>query len=284
MAGERTAAGQLVDEPRPAVDAATILLLRDGHRQGGPDDGLEVLLLERHIESDFAGGALVFPGGKVDAADRALPADRWRGRDPAAWRDTLGAERDEDALGLMVAAVRETFEEADVLLATRGGQPVTDADLASPSFVEARRRLGSREESFDWTAWLEEEGLVLDLGSLAPWAWWVTPKGQHKRFDTRFFVACLPEEQSAAHDDVEMTALRWTSPRAALDAQAAGQVTVIYPTRKNLEALAEHTSAAAAWAAAEAGAVDLRRIEPTVVVVDGEVMVQHPHLDDPEPI
>ena len=282
MAGEQTAAGRLVDEEQPAVDASTILLLRD------PADtatqGLEVLLLERHIESDFAGGALVFPGGKVDATDRALPPERFSGRDPAAWRDALGAESDEQALGLLVAAVRETFEEADVLLATRDGAPVTDADLASPSFVEARRRLSSRDERFDWTSWLAEEDLVLDLGALALWAWWVTPKGQHKRFDTRFFVARLPAEQSAAHDDIEMTSLRWATPQAALEAQRAGQMTVIYPTRKNLEELAVHASAQDAWEAAERGEVDQRRIEPTVVVVDGEVMVQHPYLDDPEPI
>lgn len=287
MAGERTPAGRLVEETQPAVDAATILLLRDagaGGADGGHGTGPEVLLLERHIESDFAGGALVFPGGKVDASDRAMPARRWTGRDPAAWRAILGADRDEDALGLLVAAVRETFEEARVLLATRRGRPVTDTDLASASFVEARRRLSSRDEAFDWTSWLAEEDLVLDLGALAPWAWWVTPKGQHKRFDTRFFVACLPEEQSAAHDHVEMTALRWTRPRAALEEQRAGRVTVIYPTRKNLEALAGHASAQAAWRSAEAGDVDLRRVEPTVVVVDGEVMVQHPYLDAPEPI
>jgi 8-oxo-dGTP pyrophosphatase MutT (NUDIX family) len=241
MAGEQTAAGRLVDEEQPAVDASTILLLHDPPATSGP--GLEVLLLERHIESDFAGGALVFPGGKVDATDRALPPERYSGRDPAAWRSALGADTDEQALGLLVAAVRETFEEADVLLATRAGAPVTDEDLASPSFVEARRRLSSRDEDFDWTSWLAEEDLVLDLGALALWAWWVTPKGQHKRFDTRFFVARLPAEQSAAHDDIEMTSLRWTTPQAALEAQRAGEMTVIYPTRKNLEALAAHASA-----------------------------------------
>ena len=280
MTGEQTAAGRLVDEEQPAVDASTILLLHDPPT----GSGLEVLLLERHIESDFAGGALVFPGGKVDPADRRLPPERYEGRDPAAWRDALGADTDEQALGLLVAAVRETFEEADVLLATRRGAPVTDEDLASPSFVEARRRLSSRDEHFDWTSWLAEEELVLDLGALALWAWWVTPKGQHKRFDTRFFVARLPAEQSAAHDDIEMTSLRWTTPQAALEAQRAGEMTVIYPTRKNLEVLAAHDSAQAAWNAAEAGQVEQRRIEPTVVVVDGEVMVQHPYLDDPEPI
>ena len=275
--GRSTPAGRLSDETWPTVDASTILLLREG-------DGVEVLLLERHLESDFAGGALVFPGGKVDDADRELDPSRWAGRDPAAWRERLGAATDADALGLLVAAVRETFEEANVLLASRGGRPVTDRDLEEPGFVEARRRLASREERFDWRAWLEEEDLVLDLGALAPWSWWVTPKGQHKRFDTRFFVAVLPEEQSAAHDRVEITGLRWDRPQDALDAQAEGRMVVIFPTRRNLSALAEHDSAAAAWRAADEGRVDLRRIEPEVVIVGDDVLVQHPYEDQPEPI
>lgn len=278
FAGRATPAGRLTDETWPTIDASTILLLRDG------DAGGEVLLLERHLDSDFAGGALVFPGGKVDDADRALDPARWRGRDPAAWRERLGAASDAEALGLLVAAVRETFEEANVLLASRDGRPVTDADLEQPSFVEARRRLASRGEAFDWRDWLAEEGLVLELGRLAPWSWWVTPKGQHKRFDTRFFVARLPAEQSAAHDEVETTDLRWMRPQDALDEQAAGRMVVIFPTRRNLAALAEHPTASEAWEAADAGRVDLRRIEPEVVIVDDEVRVLHPDDTDPEPI
>ncbi len=288
-----TPAGRLVEETAPCVDASTIVLLRDaaaGADDGGDgtDDagacGIEVLLLERHIESDFAGGALVFPGGKVDPADRDLAPERWEGADPARWREALGAATDEDALGLLVAAVRETFEEADVMLARRDGRPVTDEDLASRSFAEARARLSRRGEPFDWRDWLAEEDLVLDLGALALWSWWVTPKGQHKRFDTRFFVATLPPGQSAAHDDVEMTSLRWSTPQAALEAQAAGTTTVIYPTRKNLEALCGHATAAEAWHAADRGEVEQRRIEPEIVEVDGRIMVQHPYESGPDPI
>jgi 8-oxo-dGTP pyrophosphatase MutT (NUDIX family) len=276
--GRSTPAGRLTDETWPTVDASTIVLLRDGA------DGGEVLLLERHLDSDFAGGALVFPGGKVDDADRHLDPARWAGRDPAAWREQLGAATDADALGLMVAAVRETFEEAGVLLATRDGAVLTDADLEEPSFVDARRRLASREERFDWRDWLAEQRLVLDLAALAPWSWWVTPKGQHKRFDTRFFAALLPAEQSAAHDRVEITGLRWSRPDDALAAQREGRMVVIYPTRKNLEALAGHRTATDAWRAADEGRTDLRRIEPEVIVVGDDVMVQHPDGRDPEPI
>lgn len=263
-----------------AVDATTIVLVRDG-----PTGVLEVLLLERHVESDFAGGALVFPGGKVDRADRGLPAERWTGVELAAWRERLGAATDADALGLLVAGIRETFEEAGVLFAHReDGSAIAAADLATPSFVTARARLASRDERYDWRPWLAEERLVLDLGAVAMWSWWVTPEGQHRRFDTRFLTAVLPGGQAAVHDDVEMTSLRWITPEDALAAQERGESVVIYPTRRNLRDLAAYPDAAALWADAVADRVDRRRIQPTVVRVDGEVRVQHPDGDPPEAI
>ena len=258
----------------PAVDAATVMLVRPSR------PGVETLLLERHVRSEF-GGALVFPGGVVDEQDRGLSTERWYGRDPATWRELLGVPDAAHALGLLVAAVRETFEEAGVLLATRRGRPVTDTDLAESGFVEVRRRLASRDEHFDWRDWLADEDLVLDLGALAPWSWWVTPKEAPKRFDTRFFVARLPEGQSAAHDAVETTSLRWSTPQAALRAHEHGEATVVYPTRKNLEVLDVHGSVEAAWRAADEGRVDLRRIELSMVNVDGEMLVQHPYEPDP---
>jgi 8-oxo-dGTP pyrophosphatase MutT (NUDIX family) len=279
--GRATASGAWTGRTTPPVDASTILLVRD------TDAGeLEVFMLERHLESDFAGGAYVFPGGKLDAADRTLPADRWAGADPAAWAVRLGVEEPADALGLMVAAIRETFEEAGVLLGRRAGAAVTADDLASDTFLTARRRMASRDERWDWTDWLAEQELVLDLGSLALWSWWVTPDGMHKRYDTRFFVADVPHPQAAAlgHDDVEMTASRWTTPRAALAAHAAGEVTIIYPTRKNLEELARFGDVAALWRAATADEIDTRRLQPTIVETDGVAMVQHPDGRPPEPI
>jgi hypothetical protein len=126
--------------------------------------------------------------------------------------------------------------------------------------------------------------LVLDLDALAMWSWWVTPAGQHKRFDTRFLIARVPGDQAAAHDAVEMTSLRWVSPADALAAQARGEIVMIYPTRRNLRDLAAYEDAASLWDAASAGRVDQRRIQPTVVRVDGRSMVQHPDGDPPEPI
>jgi 8-oxo-dGTP pyrophosphatase MutT (NUDIX family) len=275
------AASQTDSADVPAVASATVVLVRDR-----PDGrGLEVLLLERHLESDFAGGALVFPGGKVDGADRDLDAARWTGRSLARWRPLLGATSDAEALGLLVAAVRETFEEAGVLLARReDGSPVDADDLAAVGATEARRRLAARGQPWDWRPWLADQGLVLDLGALALWSWWVTPVGPHRRFDTRFLIARLPAGQVAHHDEVETTNLRWVRPADALDDQAAGRVTIIFPTRRNLRALATHPTATAAWQAARDGRVDQRRIQPSIVEVDGRPMVRHPFEDAPEPI
>lgn len=266
-----------------AVDAATIVLVRDA--VDGVPGGIEVLLLERHLDSDFAGGALVFPGGKVDAADRELDPGRWSGADPRQWSERLGVATTSDALGLLVAGVRETFEEAGILLAHReDGSAVLAADLATPGFLEARRRLASRDERYDWRPWLERQRLVLDLGALTMWSWWVTPVGMHKRFDTRFLLARLPGDQAAAHDRVEMTSLRWVKPSDALAAQARGEIVMIYPTRRNLRDLADYGDADALLGAAHADRVDRRRIMPSVVSVDGAPMVQHPDGDPPEPV
>lgn len=269
-------------EPTPS---ATVLLLRDTPASGGRASPLEVLLLERHLNSDFAGGALVFPGGKVDPADHRLDGARWRGPSLEEWARRLGIDDGQEALGLLVAAVRETFEEAGVLLARReDGTAITDAVLQTPSFVQARARLQARGQPWDWSEWLRDEGLVLDLGALAFWSWWVTPEGQHRRFDTRFFAALMPAGQTADHDDVETTSLRWCAPAEALEAQARGEYTVIFPTRCNLRNLARFSTAADAWVAASDGRVDQRRIQPTMVRVDGRLMVQHPYEAGPESV
>lgn len=280
--GRRTAAGRLTDGTSPAaVDAASVLLVRA--RAGSGE--LEVLMLERHLEADFAGGALVFPGGKVDASDRGIDAARWIGDNPARWQQRLGAASAADAQGLLVAAVRETFEEVGVLLAEReDGTPITDEDLRTASFRAARRRLSDRTQVWDWRGWLEDEALVLDLRRLRLFSWWVTPEGQHRRFDTRFFLARLPAGQTASPDDVESTGVVWTTPDEAVAAQRRGEAVVIFPTRRNLAQLGRLGSVDDAWTAVVADAVDQRRIQP-IIVRDGEqVLVQHPDGDPPEPV
>lgn len=295
--GEATAAGRIVAGTRPAVDSASVLLLRDAAstgrrdapcerraRSASPEPAVEVFMLERHIETDFAGGALVFPGGKVDGPDRDLEPARWRGVALEAMAETLGVATPAAVLGLYVAAVRETFEEAGVLLGTRGAQPIVADDLASPSFLAARARLADRGSDWDWRRWLTDEAIVLDLGALTPWSWWVTPHGMHRRYDTRFFVTCVPAVQAPAlrHDDIETVSSRWTTAAAALAAHAAGAVTLVYPTRQNLRQLAAHSSVDGACAASAGRVAGLRRLMPVVVHVDGRAMVAHPDGGPPE--
>jgi 8-oxo-dGTP pyrophosphatase MutT (NUDIX family) len=274
--GERLPVGRLSNEQVAAVPSATTVLLREA------ESGFEVFMLERHVETEFAGGAYVFPGGRVEEADRSLDLDRWSGLDLASVVTTM--QIDEGlALGLHVAAVRETFEESGFLLASRDGSPVTSADLTSESFQAAREKLASRDESWDWAGWLEAERLVLDLGALAWWSWWVTPREVHKRFETWFFVSAVPEDQAGAHDEIETVASRWTSPDAALRAGRTGEVTIVYPTRKNLEGLAGYGSAAAVLEAARSGEVDRRRVLPEVVQQeDGGIRVRHPFTGEME--
>jgi 8-oxo-dGTP pyrophosphatase MutT (NUDIX family) len=265
------------------VVSASVLLVRDPVGDPAPagDGGVEVLLLERHLDSDFAGGAYVFPGGKVDAADRDLDPARWTGRPLSWWVPRLGVATPADALGLLVCAVRETFEEAGVLLASyEDGSPLSADALSSPSFGTARQRLTMRGAPWDWRPWLEDEGITLDLGALAPWSWWVTPEGMHRRFDTRFFIAAMPSGQTAVHDEVETTDLRWVRPADALARQARGEAVIIFPTRRNLAEMVGYRTAQELVDAA-AGRDEVPRIEPTIVMVDGRAMVQHPFEDEP---
>lgn len=280
--GSRPRGGMLVGGTTEPIDAATVLLLRDTE-----DDQVEVFLLERHLKSDFAGGAYAFPGGKVDAQDLELADDRWTGVDPVQVVDAVGARSPAHAVGLLVAAVRETFEEAGPLLARFGdGSPVTADHLASPSFVDARRRLAARGRPWDWRQWLADQDLVLDLGALVPFAWWTTPHGVHKRFDTRFLATALPAAQADAlgHDEVEATDSVWRTPADALAAADRGEVMIIFPTRRTLQALGRYTDTAEVLAAGRSGRTDRRRILPAVVSVDGQPRVQHPDGGEPEAV
>ncbi|MBW3664648.1 MAG: NUDIX domain-containing protein [Actinobacteria bacterium] len=277
---ERIGVGEITGEEVPATPSATVMLLRGG------DERLEVLMLERHLDSDFAGGAYAFPGGKVDDTDRSLDAGRWSGPEASELARELSCDAPADALGLHVAAVRETFEEAGVLLATSPDGPVDAALLATETYVEARRRLNVRGEPWDWRPWLAAEGLALDLSALALFSWWATPAGVHRRFDTRFFLAQLPDEQAevAAHNHVETTGSRWIAPSEALAQAERGAVTIVYPTRKNLAALSAYPTAATAFAAAAARETDRRRVQPRIIRgPEGELLVQHPHGGPPEP-
>jgi 8-oxo-dGTP pyrophosphatase MutT (NUDIX family) len=222
-----------MSDPRPAPEikpAATILLLRD-------QPGFEVLMVKRHHQIDFASGALVFPGGKSHAGDH----------DPAWAEHVLGWEAfDGEQRGLRIAAIREVFEEAGILLAQRrNGEPI--GGEACPMDVRQAVDAGS-VRFLDVVCGLEAR---LDLGALTTFARWITPPLTPKRFDTWFYVVKAPDDQLAACDGRETVDAEWIAPAEALRLAEAGARKVIFPTRMNLKLLAEAGGAADAVARAE---------------------------------
>lgn len=204
-----------------ALPAATLLLVRAGR------SSLEVFMVVRHHEIDFASGALVFPGGKVDDHDG----------DAALAARCDGADADSVLRSIQVASIREAFEECGVLLARREGEPdlITGAELGELEVY--RNRLHGGEISL--AAFLETHHLRLACDKLVHFAHWITPKGLPKRFDTHFYIAEAPADHVALHDGHESVDSVWISPQAALEGAADGTYTVIFPTLRNIERLAE---------------------------------------------
>lgn len=228
-------------KPSPPVarPSSTLLLLRDGA------EGLEVFVVERHHQIDFAGGATVFPGGKVEPGDE----------DPGLRERCAGAEDlDDAALGFRVAAIREAFEECGVLLARPRGHDsfVSVARLAD--FFK-RWQADVRGHRVSMADLARAEDLVLACDLLVPFAHWITPEFMPKRFDTWFFLMAAPAGQFAAHDGAESVGSTWISPRRALDEAEAGKRTIIFPTRMNLAKLARSRTTAEAIAAARASRI-----------------------------
>ncbi|MFW5877074.1 MAG: NUDIX hydrolase [Myxococcota bacterium] len=212
--------------PPPPRDSATVLLLREG------EAGFEVFLVRRHGKSAFMGGAHVFPGGTVDPQDRD-PA-LWAlasGHSPDTAADALGEEDRDRSMALYCAAIRETFEEAGVLLAA---EPAAETELR-----QARRRLVA---GTPFAPLVRELGVGLGLDRLVPHSRWITPVVEPRRYDARFLVAAVPAGQQAEHDRLETTAGAWVTPPAALERERAGEIQLPPPTLRTLEALAAHGS------------------------------------------
>lgn len=208
--------------PEPRL-SATILLLRDA-----PD--LQVLMVKRHYQIDFAAGALVFPGGKTNEEDES---GKW---DALCDGDFSGAER-----AARIGAIREAYEESGIILArpasARGeGAPLVGASIAK-TLEPYRAAVDRREKSF--VELIEAHELVLAADTLVHFGHWITPDMMPKRFDTHFYLAPTPPEQLATHDGRETTDAVWLSPSLALDMEAAGEATIIFPTKMNLGKLAE---------------------------------------------
>jgi len=216
--------------PETPRDAATVVLLRD------TPQGLETLLLRRHAQMANMAGVYVFPGGKLDAADRASAAllDQ-----PAEQLHANLAERSLDAAtaaGLHVAALREALEECGLLLA----EP-----LQAPASVDAPRARAMLREGQSLAQVLATLQLRLATRQMCAWSRWITPLAPAmatRRFDTRFFVARAPDGQAARHDDQETTASVWITPRSALEQYRDGLIDLAPPQIMSLAQLARHAS------------------------------------------
>lgn len=202
-----------------AVPAATVIVARDGPL------GLEILAIERAKGMGFAGGAVAFPGGKVDASDSAAGAcfEGFAALDPV------------DATA-RVAAAREAFEESGILLSAGG--PVSAA-------LRAELRPASDRHEIGFGELLQRLGHRLDAARLVPFARWLPPEGLHKRFDTHFYVAALPEGEEMAADGHEAVQARWATPAELLADADAGRISLLFPTRCNIARLGQFAGVAA---------------------------------------
>jgi 8-oxo-dGTP pyrophosphatase MutT (NUDIX family) len=227
----------------PVQSAATVMVLDER-----PE--LRVLMLRRRRGSAFVGGMTLFPGGGVDAGDAAADVESLC----PALREARASERlglDRGGLAYWVAAIRETFEEAGVLLAGAAG---SGAPLDLSDAARARRFAAHRDDvDRGRVAFLEvvrREQLVLAVASMAYVARWITPPGAPRRYDTRFFLARLPVGQTPLHDDREAVHSEWLAPAAALEGFASGELAMLPPTVGMLRILAGFESSDAAMAAA----------------------------------
>lgn len=245
----------------PVRDAATVVLLRDA------PTGLEVFLIKRSGLSDVLGGAYVFPGGKLDAADVLTDMTARIDQAPQA----LHAALNEPALGhhnaaaLYVAALREAFEESGVLFAENANLDVT---------AKAAELL---KNGHSFPAILAQLGLRLQTQHVQPWSRWITPKlasVSTKRFDTRFFIASVPNNQTAVHDNYEATESVWLAPRVALEEYWSGGIALAPPQIMSLAHLSHHRTVASALS--EARSKPPAVIEPEPFDFEGLRTITYP--------
>lgn len=215
--------------PRPA---AAVVLLRDR-----PTGGVELFMVRRHIRSDFAPDVFVFPGGSVTSGDREAEATTGLCIPAGEGVTGLGS-------GFRVAALRELFEEAGVLIAYRRDTPLTLDASAVERFAGHRRALCAGRTTLGSIA--AREGLRLATDQLLHWAHWVTPEAMPKRFDTHFFLIEAPSGQTPLHDQQEVTDSAWIAPAEALARFERGEFPLVFATVRQLRALDGLTDALAA--------------------------------------
>ncbi|MGQ0632371.1 MAG: NUDIX hydrolase [Sporichthyaceae bacterium] len=221
--------------------AATVILARD------TDAGPEIYVLRRQSTMAFASGQYVFPGGSVDSRDESIDVG-WVGPEPEYWAKVFTA-REPVARALVCAAIRETFEESGVLLAGPDEDTVV-ADTSGADWEADRVALIARELSF--ADFLRRRGLVVRADLIAPWAHWITPAFEPRRFDTRFLVAAMPHGQVTREFGEEADQVEWVRPRDAVERWKSGDMAIMPPTLIALAEMGEHEDLASILAAAPA--------------------------------
>ena len=229
----------------PPRRAATVMLLRDDTQgQGG---GPWVHMVRRRTSMAFAGGAYAYPGGGVDPRDDDHLVG-WAGPSQDTWAGRLGLDTAAEAQAVVCAAVRETYEEAGVLLAGPTADTVV-SDTTGADWEADREALVARELSF--AAFLDRRGLVLRSDLLAAWARWITPAFEPRRYDTWFFVAALPAGQRTRNASTEADRTVWIRPGDATDGYDKGELLMMPPTVATLRALRPYGTTAEALEAAD---------------------------------
>jgi len=215
-----------------AIPSATLILVREGV------EGMEVLLLQRHAASRGMAGMFVFPGGVLEREDGSPAlAERCSGPDDQGCSEPFGQTN--GGLAFRVAAVRECFEEAGVLLARDSGG---ELNLLLPEVGDRfdAHRKALHEGALGFSRFCRLESLALELAQLYNVSHWETPEAATRCFSTRFFAAQMPSRQRVSHDDIEVTAHRWLTPNAALRVSEQGQLPLMFPTIHHLKAMAQH--------------------------------------------
>jgi 8-oxo-dGTP pyrophosphatase MutT (NUDIX family) len=236
------------------IPAATVILLRDR-------PAFEVLMIARAERASFAGGALVFPGGRVDPGDG----------DPQWAEHATGLSADEGLARAQVAAIREAFEEAGVLLARGPSGALLTADEVKA--LSPWRANVERDDALFLTL-VRRHGLMLAADQLTLFAHWIAPPGLHRRFDTLFFAAPFPEGQEVLEDGDEATEAIWISPQAAIGLRASGARKIIFPTARNLELIGVSTSTAEVIDFARRRPI--RPVVPDTITRDGAMFLKLP--------
>lgn len=251
-------------------DATTVILLNEKGKAP-----FEIFLMRRHRKQSFMGSAYVFPGGRLDDGDcEAELAEYTPGFDMA---DAPAKLQEPDtppvkALGLLFAGIRETFEEAGVLLAAHA----EDDEESIARFLTYRKKLHNGEISL--LDLIKTENVRFRLDLLTAYSRWITPEVESKRFDTRFLLARTPDNQEAVHDSIEMTESLWITPQDALKKQKAGDLMLMPPTLKTVEELSAYSSVDELFSAAKG--FEIKTILPQAHEDENSRGILLPH--DPE--